>query len=114
MRARPQFFNILLRNEIKFLQEILRISFLTLIILSSKISAQKVHYTKFKNDADLVDYITKDKSKADLIVKKVSHNDEVKPGFWKEVKLKADADLILSISNQNTPDIKGIYLETYC
>ncbi|MBW8522160.1 hypothetical protein K0U91_06725 [Chryseobacterium chendengshani] len=84
-----------------------------LIFGSSKISAQKVYYTKFKNDADLVIYITKDKSKADLIVKKVSHNDEVKPGFWKEAKLEADAELIVFISKQNTTDIKKVYFTKF-
>lgn len=101
MREFQQFFN-------KF-----QISFVTIIILSSKISAQKVYYTKFKNDADLVIYITKDKDKADLIVKKVSHNDEVKLGFWKEVKLKADADLIVYISDLNTTDIKKVYFTKF-
>jgi len=93
--------------------KIIQITFLILIFLSSKISAQKIYYTKFKNDADLVIYITKDKSKADLIVKKVSHDDEVKPGFWKEVKLKTDADLIVYISNQNTTDIKKVYFTKF-
>lgn len=84
-----------------------------LIFVSSKIYSQKVYYTKFKNDADLVIYITKDKSKADLIIKKVSHSYEVKPGFWKEVKLKADADLIVFISDRNTTDVKKVYFTKY-
>lgn len=95
------------------MKKIIQISSLILIIGSSKISAQKVYYTKFKNDADLVIYITKDKSKADLIIKKVSHDDEVKPGLWKEVKLKADADLIVYICKQNTTDIKKVYFTKY-
>lgn len=95
------------------MKKIIQISSLILIIWSSKISAQKVYYTKFKNDADLVIYITKDKSKADLIIKKVSHDDEVKRGFWKEVKLKADADLIIFISDKNTTDVKKVYFTKY-
>lgn len=95
------------------MEKITQISFLILIFWGSKISAQKVYYTEFKNDADLVIYITKDKSKADLIVKKVSHDDEVKPGFWKEVKLKADANLIVYISKQNTIDIKKVYFTKF-
>lgn len=95
------------------MRKIIQITFLILIFGCAKISAQKVHYTKFKNDADLVIYITKDKTKADLIIKKVSHNDEVKPGFWKEVKLKADADLNIFISKQNTTDIKKVYFTKF-
>lgn len=91
----------------------IQITFLILIFWSPKISAQKVYYTKFENDADMVIYITKDKTKADLIVKKVSHNDEVKPGFWKEVKLKADADLIVYISDRNTTDVKKIFFTKF-
>ncbi|WP_131726227.1 DUF6150 family protein [Chryseobacterium sp. Leaf405] len=90
-----------------------RISFVTIIILCSKISAQKVYYTKFKNDADLVIYITKDKTKADLIVKNVSHDDEVKPGFWKEVKLRADANLVVYIADRNTTDLKKVYFTKF-
>lgn len=93
--------------------KIIQITFLILIFGSSKIFAQKVYYTKFKNDADLVIFITKDKSKADLIVKKVSHDDEVKPGFWKEAKLKADAELIVFISERNTTDVKKVYFTKY-
>lgn len=95
------------------MKKIIQISSLILIIWNSKISAQKVYYTKFKNNADLVIYITKDKNKADLIVKKVFHNEEVKSGFWKEVKLKSDADLIVYISNQNTTDIKKVYFTKF-
>lgn len=95
------------------MKKIIQITFLILVFWSSKILAQKVYYTKFKNDADLVIYITKDKSKADLIVKKVSHDNEVKPGFWKEVKLKSDADLIVYISKQNIIDIKKVYFTKF-
>lgn len=95
------------------MRKIIQITFLILLFWSAKISAQKVYYTKFKNDADLVIYITKDKSKADLIVKKVSHDSEVMPGFWKEVKLKADSDLIVYLSKQNTTDIKKVYFTKY-
>lgn len=95
------------------MRKIIQITFLILIFGCAKISAQKVYYTKFENDADLVIYITRDKSKADLIVKKVSHDSEVKPGFWKEVKLKADADLIVYISDRNTTDIKKVYFTKF-
>lgn len=95
------------------MKKIIQITFLILILGSSKISAQKVYYTKSKNDADLVIYIIKDKSIADLIVKKVSHDTEVKPGFWKEVTLKADAELIVYISKQNTTDIKKVYFTEF-
>lgn len=82
-------------------------------LLAMKISAQKIYYTNFKADADLVIFITNKRSNADIIVKKVQNNDEVKSGFWKEVKQKRDADLIVYISKQNTTDIKKVYLTKF-
>ncbi|SMP96555.1 hypothetical protein SAMN05421679_109105 [Epilithonimonas pallida] len=61
----------------------------------------------------MVVYVTKNKSDADIIVKKVQYNDEVKPGFWKEVKQKMDADLIVYISDKNTTDIKKVYFTKF-
>lgn len=77
-------------------------------LLTLKISAQKIYYTNFKADADLVVFITKNKSDADIIVKKVYHNDEVKSGYWKEVKLKNDADLIVYISSKYATDVRKV------
>jgi hypothetical protein len=82
-------------------------------LLTLKISAQKIYYTNFKADADLVVFITNKRSNADIIVKKVQNNDEVKSGFWKEVKQKRDADLIVYISKQNTTDIKKVYFTKF-
>lgn len=79
----------------------------------SKIFRPKIYYTKFKNDADLVIFITKEKNKADLIVKRVSHDDEVKQGFWKEVTLKADAELIVFISARDTTDVEKVYFTKF-
>ena len=84
-----------------------------LLLFSSKISAQKVYFTNFKSDAGLVVFITKNKSDADIIVKKVQYNDEVKSGFWKEVKQKRDADLVVYISKQNTTDVKKVYFTKF-
>lgn len=86
---------------------------LLLFFVSLKISAQKVYYTTNKTNADLVVFITKNKSDADIIVKKVQYNDEVKLGFWKEVKQKMDADLIVYISDKNTTDIKKVYFTKF-
>lgn len=87
----------------------------TLLLFSVclKISAQKVYYTTFKADADLVVFITKNKSDADIIVKKVQFNDEVKTGFWKDVKLKRDADLVVYVSDKNTTAIKKVYFTKF-
>lgn len=87
--------------------------YLIILSISLKISAQKVYYTTFKSDADLVVFITKNKSDADIIVKKVQYNDEVKPVFWKEVKQKKDADVIVYISDKNTIDIKKVYFTKF-
>jgi len=46
-------------------------------------------------------------------VKKVRYNDKVKLGFWKEMKLKSDADLIVYVSNQNTIDTKKVYFTKF-
>ncbi|WP_312765322.1 DUF6150 family protein [Epilithonimonas sp.] len=89
------------------------IYFLLFFFVSLKISAQKVYYTTFKADADLVVFITKNKSDADFIVKKVQYNNEVKPGFWKEVIQKRDADLIVYISRQNITNIKKVYFTKF-
>lgn len=86
---------------------------LLLFFTSLKISAQKVYYTTFKADADLVVFITKNKSDADIIVKKVQYDDELKPGFWKEVKQKKDSDLIVFISNKNTTDVEKVYFTKF-
>lgn len=50
------------------------------------------------------------KNKVDLIVKNVSYN-ELKPGLWKVVKLKADEDLIVYIYKQNTLILKSLFHE---
>lgn len=82
-------------------------------LLTMKISAQKIYYTNFKADADLVVFITNKKSDADIIVKKVKYTDEVQPGFWKEVKLKSDADIVIYISNRNTTDVRKVYFTKF-
>ena len=82
-------------------------------LLAMKISAQKIYYTNFKADADLVVFVVENKTNADIIIKKVKYNDEVKKGFWKEVKLKSDANLIVYISNRNTIDVKKVYFTKF-
>lgn len=53
------------------------------------------------------------KADADIIVKKVKYNDEVKKGFWKEVKSRNEADLVVCITNRNSIDVKKVFFTKY-
>lgn len=87
--------------------------FILLMFTSFKGVAQKVYYTASKADADLIVCEVKQKTDADIIVKKVKYNDEVKKGFWREVKTRNEADLVVFISNRNTTDVKKVYFTKY-
>ena len=87
--------------------------FILLLLTSFRSIAQKVYYNKYETDADLVVNEVKQKTDADIIVKKVKYNDEVKKGFWKEVKTRNEADLVVCITNRNTIDVKKVFFTKY-
>lgn len=87
--------------------------FILLTLTCVKSFAQKIYYTKHETDADLVVYEVKLKADTDIIVKKVRYNDEVKKGFWKEVKTRNEAELVVYITNRNTTDVKKVFFTKY-
>lgn len=84
-----------------------------LALTSFKSVAQKVYYTQSKSDADLVVCEVKQKTDANIVVKKIKYDVEVKKGFWMEVKTRNEADLVVYISKNNTTEVKKIYFTKY-
>ncbi len=87
--------------------------FILLLLTSFRSIAQKVYYTKHEMGADLVVHEVKLKADADIIVKKVYYNDEVKKGYWKEVKTRNEADIIVCITGRNTTDVKKVFFTKF-